>query len=65
LIGYWVVGLPVALLLSRLLGLGPAGMWLGLLGGLATTAALLLYRYLRALGYGGESCHCRAGQPLS
>ncbi len=51
LIGYWLVGLPVALLLSRLLGLGPLGMWLGLLGGLTTTAALLLIRYLRALRF--------------
>lgn len=65
LIGYWLVGLPVALLLSRLLGLGPVGMWLGLLGGLATTAALLLHRYLRALHFGDESRHCRAGQPSS
>lgn len=49
LIGYWLIGLPVALLLGRLLGLGPVGVWLGLLGGLATTAALVLRRYLRAL----------------
>lgn len=49
LVGYWLVGLPVVLLLGQPLGLGPVGVWLGLLGGLAATAALLLRRYLRAL----------------
>lgn len=49
LIGYWVVGLPAALLLGEFAGLGPVGVWLGLLGGLAATAVLLLRRYARAL----------------
>jgi len=49
LIGYWAIGLPVALLLGRLAGLGPVGVWLGLLSGLTTTALLLLRRYARAL----------------
>ena len=49
LLGYWVIGLPVALLLGRLVGLGPVGVWLGLLGGLAATAFLLLRRYARVL----------------
>ncbi|MGH3785907.1 MAG: MATE family efflux transporter [Pseudonocardiaceae bacterium] len=49
LVGYWLVGLPVALLLGWSLGLGPVGVWFGLLGGLAATAALLLRRYSRAL----------------
>jgi MATE family multidrug resistance protein len=49
LIGYWAVGLPVALLLGRLAGLGPVGVWLGLLSGLTTTALLLLRRYTHAM----------------
>lgn len=47
LIGYWLVGLPASLLLGWLLELGPVGVWLGLLAGLAATAALLLRRYAR------------------
>ncbi|WP_028926911.1 MATE family efflux transporter [Pseudonocardia acaciae] len=49
LIGYWLVGLPVALVLGLPLGLGPVGVWLGLLTGLTATAALLLARYTRRL----------------
>jgi multidrug resistance protein, MATE family len=65
LIGYWLVGLPIALLLSQPLNLGPVGMWLGLLGGLATTAALLLDRYLRALRSERISSHRHTAQPLN
>ncbi|MDK9494322.1 MATE family efflux transporter [Streptomyces katrae] len=50
LIGYWAVGLPAAWLLAYPLGLDTLGIWLGLLTGLATTAALLLRRYARSLG---------------
>lgn len=49
LVGYWLVGLPASLLLAHPLGGGTRGLWLGLLVGLATTAALLLRRYGRAL----------------
>lgn len=49
LVGYWIVGLPAALLLAFPLGLGPAGVWWGLTAGLATTAALMLRRYLALL----------------
>lgn len=44
-IGYWAVGLPASWLLAYALGLGTLGIWLGLLAGLAATAALLLRRY--------------------
>jgi MATE family, multidrug efflux pump len=37
-IGYWLVGLPAAGLVARV---GPVGVWLGLMCGLAVTAALL------------------------
>ncbi|MGW6412606.1 MATE family efflux transporter [Streptomyces vinaceus] len=49
LIGYWAVGLPASWLLAYALGLNTLGIWLGLLTGLATTAALLLRRYTRSL----------------
>ncbi|MBG0851842.1 MATE family efflux transporter [Streptomyces spinoverrucosus] len=45
LVGYWLVGLPAAALFGFALGLDTLGIWLGLLTGLATTAALLLRRF--------------------
>jgi MATE family multidrug resistance protein len=48
LLGYWLIGLPVSLLLGFGLGWGPDGLWWGLVLGLAVTAAVLLSRvYLR------------------
>lgn len=41
LLGYWVIGLPVALLLGFPAGWGPAGIWTGLTIGLAVAATLL------------------------
>ncbi len=49
LVGYWMVGLPLALVLGHSLGGGPEGVWVGLLAGLAATAALLLIRFAREL----------------
>jgi multidrug resistance protein, MATE family len=49
LVGYWAVGLPVALLLAFPAGLGAAGVWWGLTAGLATTATLMLRRYFALL----------------
>jgi MATE family, multidrug efflux pump len=49
LLGYWAVGLPLALLLGPVADLGPVGVWFGLLAGLATTAALLLTRFVQVL----------------
>ncbi|GAA2260408.1 putative multidrug resistance protein NorM [Streptomyces ruber] len=49
LVGYWLVGLPAAWLFARRADLGPTGVWLGLLTGLAATALLLLRRYGRGL----------------
>jgi len=48
-IGYWLVGLPAAGLLGVVAGAGPVGVWLGLMCGLAVTAALLLHRFTTAL----------------
>jgi MATE family multidrug resistance protein len=47
LIGYWLVGLPVAWWLGSHWQLGVVGLWLGLATGLAATAALLLFRFAR------------------
>ncbi len=49
LLGYWVVGLPLALLLGPIADFGPVGVWFGLMAGLAVTAALLLTRFLQVL----------------
>ncbi|WP_019929428.1 MATE family efflux transporter [Nocardia sp. BMG111209] len=49
LVGYWVVGLPTALILALPVGLGAAGVWWGLTAGLAATAALMLRRYFALL----------------
>lgn len=48
-IGYWLVGLPAAALLGLAAGVGPVGVWLGLMCGLAVTAALLLHRFTTTL----------------
>jgi len=44
MVGYWLIGMPVSLLLGFPLGLGPDGLWWGLVIGLAVTAAVLLIR---------------------
>lgn len=46
LISYWVIGLPVGILLSHLTALGPYGYWLGLIAGLAVGAVTLFIRLL-------------------
>jgi MATE family multidrug resistance protein len=49
LLGYWFFGLPISYLLGFVLGLGPAGLWYGLVLGLAATATILLVRVRMAL----------------
>jgi MATE family multidrug resistance protein len=49
LLGYWCVGLPVSYLCGIRLGLGPAGLWWGLVIGLAVVATILLVRVRIAL----------------
>jgi MATE family multidrug resistance protein len=43
-IGYWVLGLPVGLLLAFRFGWGPQGLWWGLTLGLASVAAMFVTR---------------------
>lgn len=47
ILSYWLVGLPAGYLLAFPLGMGPAGLWLGLLVGLSAAAGLLMARFWR------------------
>lgn len=51
-ISYWVVGIPVAYGLAFALGIGPAGLWLGLVAGLCVAAVLLMRRFWRGFARG-------------
>jgi MATE family multidrug resistance protein len=44
ILGFWLIGMPVSLVLAFPLGLGPVGLWWGLVAGLGTVAVLLLVR---------------------
>jgi MATE family multidrug resistance protein len=44
LLGYWILGLPLSVYLGFVAGLGPAGLWWGLVLGLAVVAISLLVR---------------------
>lgn len=47
LVGFWLVGLPVSVVLGFGAGLGPIGLWWGLVAGLASVGILLLFRMRR------------------
>lgn len=47
-IAYWAVGIPLGAFLALGAGLGPRGMWLGMIAGLSVAALLLGTRFLRA-----------------
>ncbi len=42
---YWVIGIPVSYALAFPLGMGGAGLWLGLTVGLSVAAGLLMWRF--------------------
>lgn len=44
LVGFWMIGLPVSVALAFGAGLGPLGLWWGLVAGLGVVAFLLLAR---------------------
>ncbi len=44
LVGFWLVGMPVSVTLCFGLGLGPEGLWWGLVAGLGAVAIILLLR---------------------
>jgi MATE family, multidrug efflux pump len=50
ILGYWMLGLPVSYLLGFRAGLGPVGLWWGLVVGLGVVASILLVRIRIALG---------------
>jgi MATE family multidrug resistance protein len=49
LIGYWLIGMPVGVLLAYPFGQGVAGLWWGLVIGLGTVAGILVHRVRAAL----------------
>jgi MATE family multidrug resistance protein len=48
-LGFWLLGLPVSLLIGFRFGYGPEGLWWGLVLGLVAVAGFLLYRLHRKL----------------
>lgn len=44
LLAYWIIGLPLGVILAKYTDLGPYGYWIGLISGLAAAAVLLLHR---------------------
>jgi MATE family multidrug resistance protein len=44
-LGYWVIGLPLGVVLAFPLGLGGNGIWIGLAAGLAVVAVLMTVRW--------------------
>jgi MATE family multidrug resistance protein len=50
ILGFWILGLPLSLLLGFRFGLGPRGLWWGLAAGLAAVSVLLLMRVRVYLG---------------
>lgn len=62
--GYWGLGLPAGLLLGFAAGLGPAGIWIGLVLGLTGVAAAMTWRWARLARRGGLTpCGWRAPLP--
>ena len=51
-LGFWLIGMPISLALAFPLGLGPVGLWWGLVAGLGTVAVMLLVRVRHR--FGGE-----------
>ncbi|MHC5064014.1 MAG: MATE family efflux transporter [Planctomycetota bacterium] len=49
LFGFWMLGLPVGCLLAFYMGLGPVGLWWGLVTALATVAVILMMFVRRSL----------------
>lgn len=46
-IAYWVIGLPSGYLFAFYFGMGAAGMWAGLIGGLSFASLFLILRFLK------------------
>ena len=50
LLGFWLIGVPVSLLLAFRAGAGPEGLWWGLVAGLAAVGATVALRVRSRLG---------------
>ena len=50
ILGFWMVGLPIGLTLAFRAGMGPRGLWWGLVIGLAAVAAVLVVRLYHLFG---------------
>ncbi|MDZ7632802.1 MAG: MATE family efflux transporter [Gemmatimonadaceae bacterium] len=50
ILGFWAIGLPLGLYLAFRAGMGPAGLWWGLVAGLASVAIVLLVRLVARFG---------------
>jgi len=46
-VAYWIVGIPLGALLAFYFGLNVQGIWIGLSVGLATSASLLSFRFIK------------------
>lgn len=53
-LGFWLVGLPVSLYLGLRAGYGPAGLWWGLVVGLAAVAVVLVLRVRIGMARGAD-----------
>lgn len=51
-LGFWLIGMPVSLILAFRIGAGAEGLWWGLVAGLASVAVLLLGRVVLRLRRG-------------
>ena len=47
-VGYWILGLPLGLILCFVLKWGIYGMWIGLTLALIVISSILLYRWYQA-----------------
>ena len=56
-LSYWLVGLPAAYYLGIVHGMGPRGLWYGLIMGISTAGLLLLSRLLMQVGWREPSRH--------
>ncbi len=50
IVSYWLVGLPTGYVLAIPAGIGPPGLWMGLVAGLTCAAVLLMTRFWRRGG---------------
>ncbi len=48
IISFWIVGMTLGYYLTFNAGMGPAGMWVGMIAGLSTAAVLMLARFQRS-----------------